>query len=86
MGKGLEKECIGPEKGKCLNLWCPLMQDINIMKSNIEIMGGFLEDVKLLQNRERRSVLPIMGKALNILFGTISEEELDVIRCKLNAF
>ena len=62
------------------------MQDINIMKSSIEIMGGFLEGMKLLQNRERRSVLPIMGKALNVFFGTVSEEELDVIRLKLSTF
>ena len=52
MGKGLGKDCIGPEKGKCLNLWCSLMRDINIMKSSIEIMGGFLGGVKLLQRKE----------------------------------
>ena len=86
MGKGLEKDCIGPDKRKCLNFWCPLMQDINIMKSSIEIMGGYLKGLKLLQNRERRSVLPIMGKALNVLFGTIFEEELDVVRSKLSSF
>ena len=49
-------------------------------------MGGYLEGVKLLQNRERRSVLPIMGKALNLLFGTVSEEESDVVRSKLSTF
>ena len=86
MGKGLGKDCIGPEKGKCLNLWCPLMQDMNIMKSSIEIMVGFLEGVKLLQNRERKTVLPIMGKELNVLFGTVSEEESDVVRSKLSTF
>ena len=48
MGKGLEKDSRGSEEGKCLNLWCPLMQKINIMKSSIEIMGGYLEGVKLL--------------------------------------
>ena len=25
VGKNLENDCIGNEKGKCLNLWCPLM-------------------------------------------------------------
>ena len=49
-------------------------------------MGGYLEDVKLLQNIERMSVLPIMGKALNVLFGIVSEEELDIVRSKLSAF
>ena len=86
MGKGSEKDCIGPEKRKCLNLWCPLMQDINRMRSIIEIIGGYLEGVKLSQNEERRSELPIMGKALCVLFGTVTEEELDVIRSKLSAF
>ena len=81
MGKGLEKDCIGPDKGKCLKLWCLLIQDMNIMKSSIEIMRGYLEGVKLLQNRERRLVLPIIGKALNVLFGAVCEE-LDVVRSK----
>ena len=62
------------------------MQDITKMKSSIEIMGGFLECVKLLQNRERGTVLPIMGKTLNVLFGTVSEKKLDVIRSKLSDF
>ena len=62
------------------------MQDINIMRNSIEIMGRYLEGVKLLQNTERRSVFPIMGKTLSVLFGTVFEEELNVIRSKLSAF
>ena len=62
------------------------MQDIDIMKSSIVIMGGYLEGLKLLQNREKRSVLPIMGKVLNVLFGTVSKEKLDVVKSKLSAF
>ena len=38
MGKNLENDCIGNEKGKCLNLWCPLMQDIKIMKASVEVI------------------------------------------------
>ena len=83
-GKGVEKDCIGPEKGKSRNFWCRLMQDI--MRNSIEIMGGYLKGMKLLQNRKKRSVLPIIGKALNVLFGTVSEEELDVIGGKFSAF
>ena len=30
-------------------------------------------------------VLPIMGKALNVLFGAITEEELDVLERRLKA-
>ena len=44
-----------------------------------------MHGLTLLQNREKRSVLPIMGKALNVLFGTITEEELDVLERRLKA-
>ena len=85
VGKNLENDCIGNEKGKCLNLWCPLMQDIKIMKASVEVIEKYLHGLTLLQNREKRSVLPIMGKALNILVGTITEEELDVLERRLKA-
>ena len=85
VGKNLENDCIGNEKGKCLNLWCPLMQDIKIMKASVEVIERYLHGFTLLQNREKRSVLPIMGKALNVLFGTITEKELDVLERRLKA-
>ena len=61
------------------------MQDMEIMKSSLEIMEKYLKELKLLQNREKRLVLPIMEKGLNVLFGTITEEELGV-RMKLRSF
>ena len=85
VGKNLENDCIGNEKGKCLNLWCSLMQDIKIMKASVEVIERYLHGFTLLQNREKRSVLSIMGKALNVLFGTITEEELDVLERRLKA-
>ena len=85
VGKNLENDCIGNEKGKCLNLLCPLMQDIKIMKASVEVIERYLHGFTLLQNREKRSVLPIMGKALNVLFGTITVEELDVLERRLKA-
>ena len=42
-------------------------------------------ELKLLQPRKRRAVLPIVGKALNVLFGTVSETELWAIKQKLIA-
>ena len=56
VGKNLENDCIGNEKGKCLNLWCPLMQDIKIMKASVEVIERYLHGFTLLQNREKRSV------------------------------
>ena len=85
MGKNLENDYIGNEKGKCLNLWCPLMQDIKIMKASVEVIERYLHGFTLLPNRDKRSVLTIMGKALNVLFGTITEEELDVLERRLKA-
>ena len=49
------------------------------MKASVEVIERYLHGFMLLQNREKRSVLPIMGKALNVLFGTITEKELDVL-------
>ena len=44
------------------------MQDIKIMKASVEVIERYLHGVTLLQNSEKRSVLPIMGKAFKRTF------------------
>ena len=60
-------------------------QEIQALGNQWEGMGNYLGELKLLQHRKRRAMLPIVGKALNVLFGTVSETELRVIKQKLIA-
>ena len=46
-------------------------------------MNYYLRGIKLLKTRQRRSVLPIIGKALGVLFGMVSEDEVRLIKKKL---
>ena len=62
-----------------------LRQEIQARGDQWKGMGNCLGELKLLQPRKRRAVLPIVGKALNVLFGTVSETELRAIKQKLIA-
>ena len=42
------------------------------------------EEHKSLMKRSKRAVLPIVGKVLSFLFGTLSSEDLDSIRRNVN--
>ena len=46
-------------------------------------MSNYLRGIKLLRIRQKRAVLPIIGKALGVLFGTVSEDEMRLIKRKL---
>ena len=54
------------------------------MESQWKEMNLYLRGIGLLQSRPRRAVIPIVGKALCVLFGTVSEEDGRVIRRKLS--
>ena len=62
------------------------MQEIKIMEEDWKIMEDYLKGLMLFESETKRSVIPIMGKALNVLFGTVMEEELETIKAKLNHF
>ena len=62
-----------------------LRQEIQALEDQWKGMGNYLGELKLLQPRKRRAVLPIVSKALNVLFGTVSETELRAIKQKLIA-
>ena len=62
-----------------------LRQEIQALGDQWEGMGNYLGGLKLLQPRKRRAVLLIVGKALNVLFGTVSETELWTIKQRLIA-
>jgi hypothetical protein len=56
---------------------------INLRQSQNEILYTF-QDVKSLDQRSKRALLPIVGKALSFLFGTVSEDDLNAIRGSIN--
>ena len=62
-----------------------LRQEIQALGDQWKGMGNYLGELKLLQTRKRRAVLPIVGKAFNALFRTVSETELQAIKQKLTA-
>ena len=43
-------------------------------------MDNYLEKVELLRTRSKKLVLPIMVKALSLLFGTVTEGEIKIVR------
>lgn len=49
----------------------------------VKDMSLYLKGVMLLQTRWKLAVLPIVGKTLNVLFGTVSEDDMRTIRRKL---
>ena len=46
-------------------------------------MYNYLRGIKLLRTRKRRAMLPIIGKALGVLFGAVSDDEIRLIKRKL---
>ena len=62
------------------------MPEIKGMEEDWKIMEEYLKGVQLFESKTKSSVIPIMGKALKVLFGNVTEEELGTIRDKLNNF
>ena len=66
-----------------IKLLYSLEQESRVMESQWKEMNLYLRGIGSLQSRPRRAVIPIVGKALSVLFGTVSEEDVRVIRRKL---
>ena len=62
-----------------------LRQEIPALGDHWKGMGNYLGELKLLQPRKSRAVLRIVGNALNVLCGTVSETEFRTIKQKLIA-
>ena len=54
-----------------------------IMDTYNGILEGFME-YRTLYGRQKRSLLPFVGKALHFLFGTVTDSDLRVIRSNVN--
>ena len=67
-----------------IKLLYSLEQESRVMESQWKEMNLYVRGIGLLQSRPRRAVIPIVGKALSVLFGTMSEEDVKVIWRKLS--
>lgn len=70
------------EKGY-LRLLHSLGSEATMIEAQWKDMKNYLKEIELLQAREKRSVVPIVGKALNVLFGTVTEDDVKFVRRKL---
>ena len=62
------------------------MQEIKGMEEDWKFMKEYLKRLRLFESRTKRPVIPMMEKAVNVLFGTVTEEELGNIKDKLINF
>lgn len=62
-----------------------LKQGIVTLQYQQDDTETYLEELKLLQHRGKRALLPTVGKALNMLFGTVTEADLKSIVRKIIA-
>ena len=67
-----------------IKLLYSLEQESRAMQYQWKEMNSYLKGIGLLQFRPRRAVVPIVGKALSVLFRTVSEEDVRIIRRKLS--
>ena len=62
-----------------------LEQEIRKLNLTRSAISDMFEEYKSLMKRSKRAALPIVGKVLSFLFGTLSSEDLDSIRRNVNA-
>ena len=68
-----------PGKENFMNIFSNLRSEFqSLMVTEVSILDTF-KDYQTL-HRQKRSVLPIVGKAMNFLFGTITESDLSSIK------
>ena len=72
-----------PGKQGFLNSFIGLGKEIRDLRATRELIVRRFTDYRSLQ-WSKRSLIPFLGKALGFLFGTVSEEDLDVIRSSVD--
>ena len=61
-----------------------LEQEIRKLNLTHSAISDMFEEHNSLMKRSKRAVLPIVGKVLSFLFGTLSSEDLDSMRRNVN--
>ena len=73
-----------PEKQAFYNSFLGLRKEIEGIRVFLNSILKTYQNFRILQSRSKRSLLPIVGKALSFLFGTVSEDDLHSIKSNIN--
>lgn len=68
-----------------LNMRDTISRDVKQLKNSYQFIRQEFQELRSISNneslvREKRALLPIVGKALSFLFDTLDEDDLTVIR------
>lgn len=63
----------------------PLAQESKILDRQWKDTSSYLKELELLQTRRKHAILSIIGKAMSVLFMMVSEDDVRVIRGKLES-
>ena len=66
-----------------LNAFSTLKQEYQLLAELHETVLGGLRDYQTLHTRDKRSVLPFVGRIMSFLFGTVSDEDLSTIKSNI---
>ena len=72
------------EKQAFHNSFVGLRKEITGIRIFLDSIVERHQNFRILQTRSKRSLLPIVGKALSFLFGTVSEDDLQSIKSNIN--
>ena len=70
-------------KKKLFKLVLPLVQEINRMEGDWKIIEEYIKVILLFEGRTKKSVIPVMGKAMNVLFGILTRKSWKSSRINL---
>lgn len=71
--------------GRMLTMHDTICRDVKQLKNSYQFIRQEFQELRSISNNEslvteKRALLPIVGKALSFLFGTLDEDDLTVIR------
>ena len=72
------------EKQAFHNSFVSLRKEIAGIRIFLDSIVETYQNFRILQTRSKRSLLPIVGKALTFLFGKVSEDDLQSIKSNIN--
>ena len=72
-----------PKEEGFLNNFVSLTKEINTLQETQNMMFNTFSDYRTLQQRQKRSLLPIFRKISSFLFGTFTDNDLDEIKGNL---
>ena len=71
-----------PGKENYMNTFSNLRNEFRLLTDTHDSIKNIFKDYKTL-HKNKRSVLPIVGKAMNFLFGVVTEESISTIKSNI---